>query len=214
MYVGIDLGGTKIAGGGGNRSAWPSAGGDTPNLPGWEDWPVAVFFREAHGCLVAIDNGVRAATRGEYLFGAGQGVRSRLCLTLGTGIGSGIILDGRLWRGYTQSAGEVGHITVDRDGPVCNCGNNGCLGQYASAPAIVRRARQALRRHPESLLWSLCGQDPDRLTATLVSQAADRGDPLPQRLWDRRVPGDRAGQRAGGAQPGAGGHWGRCGPGW
>ncbi len=119
----------------------------SPNL-GWRDLEVASYFRRAFDLPVRLDNDVRVAALGEGWLGAGRPFRSFICLTVGTGIGSGIILDGRLWRGPGFSAGELGHIPVDArpDAPLCGCGHRGCLEAVASGTAIARDAGMASAR--------------------------------------------------------------------
>lgn len=110
----------------------------TPNL-GWENVPLADEVASRLGVKVFLENDANAACWGEYWVGAGKGCGSMVLLTLGTGIGSGIILDGCLWRGSTGAGAEMGHMVIDCDGEECVCGNRGCLEVYASAPATVRR---------------------------------------------------------------------------
>lgn len=114
----------------------------SPNLF-WHNVPVRPRFEAAFGLPVEMDNDVRCAALGEFHFGSGRGVRDLILLTLGTGIGSGIILDGRLYRGGAGMAGEIGHVALKADGPLCNCGKRGCLEALASGTAIARRAQAA-----------------------------------------------------------------------
>jgi glucokinase len=155
----------------------------SPNLF-WHDVDIAGFWREHFACPLALDNDVRLGALAEQRWGAGRGARDLIFVALGTGIGSGLILGGEIYRGSRGLAGEFGHITVTRDGPRCNCGNRGCLEVYAAGPAIARRAREGMERAPESLLWRLAGGDTKKVTAELVSQAADQGDELARWLWE------------------------------
>jgi glucokinase len=115
----------------------------SPNLPGWEDCPVRAEIERRIGTPVVLDNDANAAAMGEYWLGAGRGHESLFMFTQGTGVGGGIVLNGKIWHGMTGMAGEPGHITVEPDGPPCACGNRGCLEQYAGATAIMRMASEA-----------------------------------------------------------------------
>lgn len=144
----------------------------SPNLPGWGDIPLRRMIEEDIGLPCALDNDANVAALGEQWVGAGQGASSFVLLTLGTGIGGGIVLDGRIWHGGNGVAGEIGHMSINPDGPPCGCGNRGCLEVYASATAMVRRMRQAVERGVESSLGSRL----DALTAEDIHKAALAGD--------------------------------------
>ena len=113
-----------------------------PNLPGWEGFRVVEELSEVLSCPIVIDNDANVFTLGEGWRGAARESRNFCCLTLGTGVGGGLVLDGRLWYGVDGTAGEVGHIVVEPDGIPCDCGGRGCLEMYASATALVRMARE------------------------------------------------------------------------
>jgi glucokinase len=149
---------------------------NAPNLPSLEGYELAPALERALGRPVLLENDANAAALGEMWQGAARSCRTIICLTLGTGVGGGIILDGKLWRGADGTAGEIGHTTVEPFGGVkCKCGNTGCLEVYASATAIVRMAREALAQHPSSLLQSIAANE---LTAERVFSAAIAGDEL------------------------------------
>ncbi len=150
----------------------------SPNLF-WRNEAIIQPMQELLGLPVRMDNDVRVAAWGEFLYGSGQGREDMVFVAVGTGIGSGIILRGAIWRGQEQSAGEVGHLTLVKDGPLCNCGNRGCLEAIAAAPAVVRRAREQVLRLP-TLLRTSCQGDPGLLTARMVGEAAAQGDELAQ----------------------------------
>lgn len=156
-----------------------------PNL-GWRDVPVRAMLEAALGGDVAVLNDVRAATLAEAEHGAGQDETDLVCLYVGTGVGGGVIADGRLLRGCTGSAGELGHMTVDLHGPVCGCGNRGCIEAFAGGRAIAMRAEQELTARPSAgtTLHEMSRGDPDRITAGLVARAADAGDPLARAILD------------------------------
>ena len=108
----------------------------SPNLPGWEEYPVREEIERRLSTTVVLENDANAATLGEKWLGAGAAVDDMCMLTLGTGVGGGLVLAGRIWHGMMGMAGELGHINVDADGPPCGCGSRGCVEQYASALAI------------------------------------------------------------------------------
>lgn len=149
----------------------------TPNL-NWRDVPLRDRVQEAVRLPASLDNDANCATLGEWWLGAARGARHVVGLTLGTGIGGGLILDGRLYHGVSDVAGELGHSTIDSTGRRCGCGNYGCLEAYASGPAIAERAREALAGGEPSALPQLVGGDLARLTAATVYAAAKDGDRL------------------------------------
>jgi glucokinase len=153
-----------------------------PNLPGWIRVPLVEYFEKHLGRPAIVENDANAAALGEFRYGAGKGAQSLVYLTVSTGIGGGIILDGKLWHGLKDGAGEVGHMTVNPDGPICGCGNTGCLEALASGPSIARRAREALAAGRASRL----GELPD-LTAADVVRLAGEGDPLAVEVWEDTV---------------------------
>ncbi len=150
----------------------------TANLPGWGGMPLAERVQEIFGLPVCVDNDANAAAWGEKQFGAGQGVAHLICITIGTGIGGGVILDGQLYHGATGVAGEIGHLTVNPDGLPCNCGSFGCLEAYAAGPAIVVRAQKAVRTGAKTALIQMTDNRPEDITVPLIARAASEGDPL------------------------------------
>lgn len=148
---------------------------ETPNL-GWRDFPVRDLVSERVGLPASLDNDANCAAFGEWWMGAGRDARSLVAVTLGTGIGGGIVLDGRLVHGASDAAGEIGHTTIDFTGRRCSCGNYGCLEAYASGPNIAARAREGLEPNGPSLLLEIAGGEPDRITSATVYEAAVRGD--------------------------------------
>jgi len=114
---------------------------ESPNLPGWAEYPVKAEIERRLGATVFLENDANAAALGEQWLGAAKGVADTAILTLGTGIGGAVIFGGKIWHGMTGMAGEFGHMTLNPEGPVCKCGNRGCLEEYASATAVVRMAR-------------------------------------------------------------------------
>ncbi|MDX2208455.1 MAG: ROK family protein [Gemmatimonadales bacterium] len=147
----------------------------TPNL-GWVDMPVRDRLAGGLGLPAHLDNDANCAILGECWVGAGRGARCVIGLTIGTGIGGGIVVDGRLHHGVADCAGEIGHMTINVNGRRCGCGNDGCLEAYASGPAIAARAIEQLRAGASSRLTSLVDGDIDRVTAATVYEAAAAGD--------------------------------------
>lgn len=153
-----------------------------PNL-GWRNVPLQTKLEETSGLTVVVNNDVRAATWGEWQHGAGQGVNDLVCLFVGTGIGGGIVSGGRLLEGCHNSAGELGHITINTSGRHCRCPNQGCLEAYAGGWAIAERAQEAVRADPKAgqALVTLAGGIQD-ISAATVSQAYAGGNSLAHRL--------------------------------
>jgi len=156
------------------------------NLPPFENVPIRDELAGRTGLPVAFDNDGNAAALGEFWVGAGNPdglgpVRDLVLLTLGTGVGAGVILDGKLLHGHFENAGELGHTVVEPGGLPCPCGQRGCLEQYASAGAVARRMAAELRggAGPE---WP--GPDDEHVTCKAVADAARAGDPLATRIWD------------------------------
>jgi glucokinase len=152
-----------------------------PSLPGWDDIPLAVLVESALDRPTVVENDATACALAESWFGAGRdrGARHLVYLTISTGVGGGLVLDGRLYRGAAGNAGELGHLTVDYLGRQCGCGRRGCLEAYVSGTNIGLRAREALATGRTSSLSALPG-----VTAADVSGAAAGGDALAQEVWD------------------------------
>ena len=146
-----------------------------PNL-GWRDIPLRDRVQDHVRLPATLDNDANCATMGEWWVGAARGGRNVVGLTIGTGIGGGLILDGRLYHGSSDVAGEIGHTTIDSTGSHCKCGNYGCLEAYASGPAIAERAREALAGDGTSVLSAMVGGDVGLITAQTVYDAAEQGD--------------------------------------
>jgi glucokinase len=148
-----------------------------PNLA-WRDAPLVSHLHEALGLPVVADNDNTAAAWGEFLFGAGRGYRDMLLVGVGTGIGGGIVADGRLLRGAHGFAAEIGHVLMDPAGPMCGCGNRGCWEQMASGQAVTRAGRAAVEEGARSLLTDRAEGDPDLVNGAMVTAAAIEGDPV------------------------------------
>ena len=145
-----------------------------PNLPGWHDVPLASTIQGAFGVPCVLENDANAAAFAEHRWGSGRGSRHMLFLTVSSGVGGGIIIDGNLDPGASGAAGEVGHMTINARGARCHCGRRGCLEMYASGVGIARIARLVVSRRRDSLLARMAREQP--LTAKLVHEAAVQGD--------------------------------------
>jgi glucokinase len=166
-----------------------------PNVPCWRNFPLAAEVRRVFGFSARVDNDGNAAALAEAIWGAGVGYRNVFYATLGTGIGTGIVFDRRIYHGRTGSAAEGGHVSIDYRGPLCGCGKRGCIEAYCSGPAIARRAKERLAgsRLPESTrsgsprpeepraeskILALAGGNVDAVNAEIVAEAFRQGDPL------------------------------------
>ncbi|MFP6596598.1 MAG: ROK family protein [Candidatus Hydrogenedentota bacterium] len=148
-----------------------------PNLPAWKDVPLAALMEEKLGVPCFLENDANAACYGEFWMGAGRGTETMCLLTLGTGVGGGVVTFGKLLRGLDGTAGEIGHMKVQGDGGrLCGCGAKGCLESYGSVPGMVLTAREGLESGETSSLGELCGGDYDALTGKMISDAAEAGD--------------------------------------
>jgi glucokinase len=158
----------------------------SPNLPGWENYAVRDEIERRLATRVVLDNDANVAALGEQWMGAGRsltGEHESLCLiTLGTGVGGGLIFDGNIWHGSLGMAGELGHINVNENGAPCGCGSNGCLETEASATAVVRVAMDAIGANPGGALAKAVHHG-DALTAELVSRCAQQGDEDALRIY-------------------------------
>jgi glucokinase len=157
---------------------------EAPNLPGMIDYPMQARLQSEFPVPAFIGNDANLAALAEHRFGAGRGVDHMVYMTISTGIGGGIIADGKLFLGWRGFAGEVGHQTLEAHGPRCNCGNIGCLEVLAAGPAIARNARAALHAGRESALRSMVDDNLDKLSTAMVTQAAKAGDPLARELFE------------------------------
>jgi glucokinase len=155
-----------------------------PNLiGGWRNVPVGERMKNYLGLDVSMLNDVQAITYGEWVYGAGKGFSSMACVAVGTGVGGGLIVNNELVLGLGGSAGEVGHQTVEMDGPLCGCGNHGCVEVYASGPAIAASAARGVRQGWQTKIVDLIDNDLNRLTPEIVAKAAEMGDAFALEVW-------------------------------
>jgi len=154
-----------------------------PNLD-WRDFPIRERLETALGLPVTVINDVQAITYGECRRGVGRGTKNLVCLFAGTGVGGGVVIGGELLRGTSGNAGEFGHMTIERDGLPCTCGNRGCLETFVGGWAIAQRARTRVAAEPAqgATLLRLAGGKPEGISAALVGQAAAQGDALARAL--------------------------------
>ena len=157
---------------------------ESPNLPDWADYPVRAEIERRLGTRVILENDANSAALGENWLGAARDVEDMAMLTLGTGVGGGLVLGRRIWHGMTGMAGEFGHTTVEPEGALCGCGNRGCLEAYASATAVVRMAREAIVNGATTELSRAAGSDPE-FSAKAVYNLAIQGDEEARKIFRR-----------------------------
>lgn len=153
----------------------------TPNLP-FKNFNIVKPLKDKFNIPVYLDNDANAAAIGEYVFGAGQGTNNMVFITVSTGIGGGAILNGKIYRGNTCNALEIGHTTIEKDGPKCNCGNYGCAEALASGTAIGREGKEAVERGEKTSLSSY-----KKITAYEVFKEAEKGDAVSQKVLDKAL---------------------------
>lgn len=156
-----------------------------PNIPGWVNVPIAQMIEDEFHIPTRIDNDVRCAALGELKFGAGRGCENFICITVGTGIGSGIVINGKVVRGATNAAGELGHIKLQMNGgPICGCGDTGCLEAFASGPAIVAMAQEYIKGGKSTKFREMAAVEAGEITPYMVAKAAEEGDPVAKRIFE------------------------------
>lgn len=158
-----------------------------PNVPCWRNFPLAESVRKHYSIPVKVDNDANAAALAEVRWGAAREYKNVFYVTIGTGIGSGIVLDGRIYHGRTGSAGEGGHVSIDRRGPICNCGKPGCIEILASGTAIVQRAREEIRVGAASSMLKSAEGSVEGITGETVAKAVESGDALARRILGERT---------------------------
>lgn len=156
-----------------------------PNLPGWDGIPLRGLISQRFGLPTFLNNDANLAALAEYSFGAGRGVREMIYLTISTGVGSGIIVDGRLVQGVDGLAAEAGHMIVDPEGSLCNCGAHGCLETFASGTGIARYAVERIKAGKKTRISKMVGGDLTRITAQVVNEAAQLGDKVATQAFRR-----------------------------
>jgi glucokinase len=156
-----------------------------PNLPGtWPHVPLRTTITKLTGLPTSILNDVRSITYGEWRFGAGRGVETVAVFAIGTGVGGGLVINGQLHLGIGGTGGELGHMTIDFNGPKCGCGNYGCLEAYASGPAIAAMGMKAVSQGLTTQISELCKYDLNRITPELIVKAALSGDEIAKDIYE------------------------------
>ena len=152
---------------------------------GWDNAPFAKLIREATGRPAYIANDANAAAFAEAMWGSGEGTSSLIAFTLGTGVGGGIVFDGKIWDGTNGFAAEMGHMVIDPAGIECACGKRGCIEAYASASALVRETKRVMKLYPESIMWQSVDGDIEKVSGKTAFRAMEAGDRAATLVVDR-----------------------------
>ena len=145
------------------------------------------MMKERTGKSFYIENDANAAAYGEFIAGAGKGTKNFIAITLGTGVGGGIIIDGKVYSGSNYVGGELGHTVITMDGEGCACGRNGCWEAYASATALVRQTKQAMHRYKDSIMWQLCDDNINKVNGLTAFDAMRKGDKAGKMVVDKYI---------------------------
>jgi glucokinase-like ROK family protein len=151
-----------------------------PIMPGWDQFPIRATLEGRWGCTVSLNNDADLGALGEWAYGADRGVNNLAYIKIGTGVGAGLLIDGQIYRGATGSAGEIGHITIEEEGPLCNCGNRGCLETLTGGYAIAHIAQETVRSGVSTKLKEI--QPLEQISAIHVTEAARQGDLAAQQI--------------------------------
>lgn len=150
----------------------------SPNINGWQGMEIGRILKDRLNMPVLVDNDVNVMALAESRFGAAVGYQSAVCVAIGTGVGGGLVIDGKLYRGANFTAGELGHMTIDIDGPTCRCGGKGCLEMYCSSDAIIQRAQDKLKHQMTEAFENLLEGSLDNLNIKKLFAAAKKNDPV------------------------------------
>lgn len=153
------------------------------NIPDWREVPLGNILKKELGLLTFVDNDVNVMALGELFFGSGIGAKNMLCVTLGTGVGGGLILEGRLYRGSSSAAGELGHVPINIVGPRCNCGSWACVEAYVGNNYIVRDVITQIKNGEKTLIKKLVNGKLSKITPEIISRAARFGDRFAKEIW-------------------------------
>jgi glucokinase len=149
-----------------------------PNFPGWNKINLGKFIESEFKKNVWIENDANAAAIGEMIFGAGKKYESFIMITLGTGVGGGVVFNKKIFRGEYGAAGEIGHMTIDYKGPQCNCGAIGCIEAFVGNNYLIRRVKEDLKGNNQTIIWQLIENDIEKLSPIIIQQAAEKEDPF------------------------------------
>jgi glucokinase len=155
-----------------------------PNFPGWNRVNIGKIISREFKKTVLVDNDANAAAIGELTFGSGKKYKSFIMITLGTGVGGGIVINKKIYHGDFGAAGEIGHISIDYNGPKCNCGSYGCIEAYAGNLYLRERVRTELKKHPKSKIWKLIENDLSKVSPRNIQDAAESGDAFAKSIID------------------------------
>lgn len=158
---------------------------DPPNLPGWQKVALGKIIEKEFKIKTFIENDANAAAIGELMFGSGKKMDSFIMVTLGTGVGGGIIYNRKLFRGERGAAGEIGHISVSYDGQQCKCGSYGCIETFLGNHYIIKSVQKDLPKHKDSLIWQLIENDLSRITPLIIDQALQKDDGYAEQIVSR-----------------------------
>lgn len=157
------------------------------NNLGFNNVPMSKMLKERMGVDFYIENDANAAAYGEYIAGAGRGTNDFIAITLGTGVGGGVIIDGKIYSGSNYAGAELGHTVIAMGGEMCSCGRQGCWEAYASATALIRQTKQAMIKYPKSVMWELCGNDINKVDGRTAFDAMRKGDVAGKMIVDKYV---------------------------
>ncbi len=157
---------------------------DLTNIKGWDEVPLKAILKKFFNFPVYIDNDANAFAQGQLVWGAACGVRNAICVTLGTGVGGGLIINSEVYRGSNYSAGEIGHVCIDIDGPKCGCGSNGCLESFVGNKYIVERAIEKIKDGQKTLLIKKANGKLSDITPQMITEAAKEKDEFCIKIWE------------------------------
>lgn len=157
------------------------------NNIGFKDVHLSDLLKEKTGIDFFVDNDANSAAYGEFLAGAGKGTKDFVMITLGTGVGGGVIIDGKIYTGFNYAGAELGHTVIQMDGENCSCGRQGCWEAYASATALIRQTKQAMIRFPKSLMWKLVDNDINKVNGLTAFDAMRQGDEAGKQVVDKYI---------------------------
>jgi len=157
------------------------------NNLGFFDVPMAKELTDRTGIDFYLENDANAAAYGEFIAGAGKGTNNFVMITLGTGVGGGVIIDGKIFAGSNYAGTELGHTVIAMDGEICTCGRHGCWEAYASATALIRQTKQAMIKYADSIMWKLCGGDINAVNGVTAFDAMRKGDTAGKAVVDKYI---------------------------